>query len=128
VGGNRRNAHGQHQRLVSTEAFEVLLGLVIGVFFSWALVSALRDEGLSTFAVPVVSLVVVVVLAALAGVVAAVLPARRAARLDVLRALSAERARSAVPRRLHEHRRRRLADDAGGLAAQRGPGQSLPRM
>jgi putative ABC transport system permease protein len=34
--------------------------------------------------------VVVVVLAALAGVVAAVLPARRAARLDVLRALSAE--------------------------------------
>jgi putative ABC transport system permease protein len=67
-----------------------LLGLVIGVFFGWALVSALRDEGLSTFAVPVVSLVVVVVLAALAGVVAAVLPARRAARLDVLRALSAE--------------------------------------
>jgi putative ABC transport system permease protein len=67
-----------------------LLGLVIGVFFGWALVSALRDEGLTTFAVPVVSLVVVVVLAALAGVVAAVLPARRAARLDVLRALSAE--------------------------------------
>ena len=67
-----------------------LLGLVIGVFFGWALVSAMRDEGLNTFTVPVLSLVVVVVLAALAGVVAAVLPARRAARLDVLRAIVTE--------------------------------------
>jgi putative ABC transport system permease protein len=67
-----------------------LLGLVIGVFFGWALVTALEDEGLNTFTVPVLSLVVVVVLAALAGVVAAVMPARRAARLDVLRAVVTE--------------------------------------
>src|ERR671918_787333 len=64
-----------------------LLGLVIGVFFGWALVTALQDEGLNTFTVPILSLVVVVVLAALAGIVAAVLPARRAAKLDVLRAV-----------------------------------------
>jgi putative ABC transport system permease protein len=50
----------------------------------------LRDEGLNTFSLPVVTLLVVVVLAALAGVLAAVLPARRAARLDVLRAVSTE--------------------------------------
>lgn len=67
-----------------------LLGVVIGVFFGCALVAALRDEGLNTFTVPVTSLAVVVVLAALAGVVAAVLPARRAARLDLLRALVTE--------------------------------------
>ena len=67
-----------------------LLGLVIGVFFGWALVTALEAEGLTTFAVPVTSLVVVVVLAALAGVVAAVLPARRAAKLDVLKAVVTE--------------------------------------
>jgi putative ABC transport system permease protein len=77
-----------------------LLGLVIGVFFGWALVTAMGDEGLNTFAVPILpagrfgitrlSLVMVVVLAALAGVVAAVLPARRAARLDVLRAVVTE--------------------------------------
>jgi putative ABC transport system permease protein len=67
-----------------------LLGLVIGVFFGWALVTALEDEGLNTFTVPVVSLVVVVVLAALAGVVAAVMPARRAARLDALKAIVTE--------------------------------------
>jgi putative ABC transport system permease protein len=67
-----------------------LLGLVIGVFFGWALVTAMRDEGLTVFAVPVVNLLVVVLLAALAGVVAAVLPARRAAKLDVLRAVVTE--------------------------------------
>jgi putative ABC transport system permease protein len=67
-----------------------LLGLVIGVFFGWALVTALEDEGLNTFTVPVLSLIVVVVLAALAGVVAAVMPARRAARLDVLKAVVSE--------------------------------------
>jgi len=64
-----------------------LLGLVIGVFFGWSLVTALRDEGLNTFTVPVPSLIVVVVLAGLAGVIAAALPARRAARLDVLKAI-----------------------------------------
>jgi len=40
--------------------------------------------------VPIASLAVVVLLAALAGVAAAVLPARRAARLDVLRAIASE--------------------------------------
>lgn len=67
-----------------------VLGLVIGIFFGWALVAALAEEGLSRFSIPVVTLVWVVVLAALAGVVAAVLPARRAARLDVLRAVVTE--------------------------------------
>ncbi len=64
-----------------------LLGLLIGVFFGWALVRALKDQGIDVFRVPVTSLVVVVVLAAVAGVVAAVLPGRRAAKLDVLRAV-----------------------------------------
>ena len=36
------------------------------------------------------ALVVVVMLAALAGVVAAVLPSRRAAKLDILRAVASE--------------------------------------
>jgi len=40
--------------------------------------------------VPVADLVVVLVLSGVAGVLAAVLPARRAARLDVLEALAYE--------------------------------------
>jgi putative ABC transport system permease protein len=67
-----------------------LLGIVVGVLFGWALVTALSDEGIETFRLPVATLVVIVVLAALAGVLAAVWPARRAAKLDVLRAVVTE--------------------------------------
>lgn len=48
---------------------------------------ALEDEGLTAFTVPVGQLAVVALIAAVAGVVAAVLPARRAAKLDVLKAI-----------------------------------------
>jgi putative ABC transport system permease protein len=67
-----------------------VLGLVVGVFFGWVLVRALRDEGLLAFSVPVASLAFIVILAVIAGVLAAVLPARRAARLKVLRAIVTE--------------------------------------
>ncbi len=67
-----------------------LLGLVVGVLFGWALVAALKDEGVETFRLPVLTLAVIVVLAVIAGVLAAVLPARRAAKLDVLRAIVTE--------------------------------------
>jgi putative ABC transport system permease protein len=63
------------------------IGLLVGVLFGWALVRALADEGITTFALPYTSLVVVVLLGALAGVAASILPARRAARIDVLRAV-----------------------------------------
>jgi putative ABC transport system permease protein len=39
---------------------------------------------------PVLSLVIMVVLAGLAGVAAAILPSRRAARLNILRAIASE--------------------------------------
>ena len=67
-----------------------LLGLVIGVFFGWALTAALHDQGITVFRVPVTALLIVVLLAALAGALAAVLPSRRAAKLDVLRAVVTE--------------------------------------
>jgi putative ABC transport system permease protein len=66
------------------------LGLAIGLGFGWAVVKALSGEGITTFLVPVDQLGVMVAIAALAGVAAAVLPARRAARLDVLAAISAD--------------------------------------
>jgi putative ABC transport system permease protein len=64
------------------------LGLVIGLFFGWALVQALKDEGINVLRVPVAQLAVVTVIAGFAGVIAAILPARRAARLDVLTAIA----------------------------------------
>ena len=65
-----------------------VLGMVVGMFLGWALVSALADEGLTTLAIPPTTLGIILVLGAVAGVAAAVLPARRAARIDVLRAVT----------------------------------------
>ncbi|HUY51151.1 MAG TPA: FtsX-like permease family protein [Streptosporangiaceae bacterium] len=67
-----------------------VLGLLIGVFFGWALVLSMKDQGISQFSIPVLSLVIVVVLAGLAGVAAALLPSRRAAKLNILRAIVSE--------------------------------------
>jgi putative ABC transport system permease protein len=66
------------------------LGLVIGLFFGWALVRALADEGFDTLSIPGAWLAVVVVVAFLAGVAAAIFPARRASNLNVLDAVSSE--------------------------------------
>ena len=63
------------------------LGTAIGLGFAWALQQTFADEGIEQLAVPVGQLGAVVVVAAAAAVVAAALPARRAARLDVLDAL-----------------------------------------
>jgi putative ABC transport system permease protein len=67
-----------------------ILGLVIGVVGA-ILVTTLALSGSGyVLAIPVGTLVVLLVVAALAGVLAAQLPARRAARLDVLGALASE--------------------------------------
>jgi putative ABC transport system permease protein len=64
------------------------LGVAIGLGFAWALVESLADAGIETFTVPTAQLGWVVVVATVASVVAAALPARRAARMDVLEAIS----------------------------------------
>jgi len=91
VGQTRR----QLRSMVRGEAVTVALfgtagGVGLGLFLGWAMVEALADEGFTSFAVPVTSLVVVLVVGALAGVLAAVRPARRAARLDVLEAIATD--------------------------------------
>jgi putative ABC transport system permease protein len=91
VGMGRR----QVRRMVRLESvviaiFGTLLGLVLGVALGVALVTALNDEGIDQLVVPVGQLVVYLVVGALIGVLAAVWPARRAARLDVLKAITTE--------------------------------------
>ncbi|HEY3095845.1 MAG TPA: FtsX-like permease family protein [Acidimicrobiia bacterium] len=66
------------------------LGLAIGLFFGWAVVEALKDEGITEFAPPGGQLLLVVIIGGIAGVIAAIGPARRAAKLDVLRAVTHE--------------------------------------
>jgi putative ABC transport system permease protein len=69
--------------------FGTLLGLLIGLFFGWSLVQALKEQGFNTLTVPIGQLAAVVLVAAFAGVVAAVWPGYRAARLDILEAIAA---------------------------------------
>ena len=84
----------QLKRMVRGEAvvvavFGSLLGLGIGIVFGASIVRALSSEGV-IFTLPVNQLAVFVVLAGLAGLLAGSPPARRAARLDVLRAINTE--------------------------------------
>jgi putative ABC transport system permease protein len=65
-----------------------LQGIVIGILLGYAVIVALRDEGLSSFTLPVTTLVLVVVIAFVFGVIAAIRPAIRASKLDVLQAVA----------------------------------------
>ena len=91
VGMSRR----QVRRMVRWEAviislFGALLGVALGIFLGWAVTRALADEGLGAFSIPVTQVIFAFVLAGFGGVVAAIWPARKAARLNVLDAISYE--------------------------------------
>ena len=75
---------------IAVVVFGAVLGLAMGLAFGTTIVKALADQGLTQVAVPWPWLAGFLAVAALLGVLAAVFPARRAARLDVLRAISAE--------------------------------------
>ena len=67
-----------------------VLGALVGVLFGATMVTALEEDGLTELAIPWPLLGGFLLLAAVAGVFAAVLPARRAARQDVLKAIGTE--------------------------------------
>ncbi len=88
VGMSRR----QVKRIVRLEAvitslIGALLGLVLGVAFALAISRPLEEEGFK-LTMPVGTLLLLAFGAAILGVLASLWPARRAARLDVLRALA----------------------------------------
>lgn len=90
VGTSRR----QVRRIVRGEAvitavMGAVLGVAIGVLFGVLISRPLANEGF-VLALPLGTLAALLVLGALAGVLAAIAPARRASRVDVLRALSYE--------------------------------------
>lgn len=91
IGMSRRQARSMIRwEAVIIAVIGAVLGLVVGAFLGWALVTALDSEGITELDIPGGQLATYMVIAALAGVLAALLPARRAARLNVLRAISTE--------------------------------------
>jgi putative ABC transport system permease protein len=86
---------GQLTRVITIEAvttavFGAVLGTVLGLGLGIALQRGLRTQGLEVLAIPWGTIVTVLVLSAFAGVVAALLPAIRAVRLDVLKAIATQ--------------------------------------
>jgi len=86
---------GQTMRMVTVEAmtisvFGALLGLAVGCGLGAAAVQALKNQGFNELALPWQQMATYLVLAAVIGVVAAVLPAIRAARINVLTAIAHE--------------------------------------
>jgi len=72
---------------VITSLIGGVLGIVLGITLALLVIQAIDDF---LIAIPVFSIIAVFVLSGLAGIGAAVLPARRAAKLDVLEALAYE--------------------------------------
>jgi putative ABC transport system permease protein len=86
--GRRQTRSMVRSEAVIVAVFGALLGLVVGLFFGWAMTRAIEE--LTEFTIPWTTLAIFVALSALAGVLAALGPARRAARMDVLRAIATE--------------------------------------
>ena len=68
--------------------FGTLGGLALGIFLGWGFVRSAGSSTLYEFAVPSGQLAAGLIAGAFAGVLASLRPARRAARLDVLRAIA----------------------------------------
>jgi putative ABC transport system permease protein len=88
-------SRAQTMRMVTVEAvvisvFGALLGVVVGSGLGAAVVRALGDDGIDKLVLPWGGMGLYLVLAALVGVLASVLPAIKAARLNVLAAIAAD--------------------------------------
>ena len=89
VGMTRR----QTRRMIRWEAviiavFGGVLGILVGTLLGFIAVQAMPESFITDFGIPVGNFVIILVMCAAAGVLAAILPARRAARLNVLDAIA----------------------------------------
>jgi putative ABC transport system permease protein len=91
VGMKRRQVRAMiRSESVIVALFGAVVGIVIGACLGVALASSLRDNGVTSIALPIPSLIGFVILAGVLGLIAATWPARRAANLDVLSAIAAD--------------------------------------
>jgi len=90
VGMSRRQVRRMvRAESVITAGIGAILGIVLGVVFALIISRPLAEQGF-VFTLPIGTLILFFVLAAIAGVVAAIPPARRASKVDVLRAVTTE--------------------------------------
>jgi putative ABC transport system permease protein len=85
----------QMRRMIRWESIMVavigaILGIVVGLFFGIAVTAALRPQGINVLSIPAVQIAGLVVFGVVAGLLAAIVPARRAAKLNILEAIAYE--------------------------------------
>ena len=91
VGATRRQVRTVVRReSVLMAVLGAVTGVALGTVSGIALSRALASEGVTTVTVPTATLAIYLVIAAAVGVLAAIGPARRASRVDVLQAITAE--------------------------------------
>ncbi len=90
IGSSRRQIRATvRYESVITSIIGALMGIVVGVLFAWVVTTRFAGQGI-TFSVPGGQLVIFLILGVVVGVIAAILPARRAARIDILEAIHYE--------------------------------------
>jgi putative ABC transport system permease protein len=90
IGASRRQLRRMvRYESVITSAIGGVLGIAVGVVFTYVVTTRSAQDGF-VFSVPYLQLVVFLLVAVMVGVAAAVLPARRAARIDILEAIHHE--------------------------------------
>ncbi|CAN5538405.1 ABC transporter permease [soil metagenome] len=75
---------------VITSIYGAAVGVLMGLVLGYVVIVALKDQGLTTYSIPVTSVIWIMLLAFIAGVAAAVVPAWRATRLGILSAIAAD--------------------------------------
>lgn len=91
IGMDRRDVRSMvrwEAAIIST--FGSVLGVVLGIGLGYSLSRLLREQGIGAIVVPIRSLFILVIAITIAGVAASMYPARRAAKLNVLKAIAAD--------------------------------------
>ncbi len=89
VGMTRKQVRGSVLwESVITAIIGAVMGILLGVSLGWIVVKALSDQGLEVFDLPVTSIAIFAVVAVVLAALAAFLPARRAAKADILSAIA----------------------------------------
>ncbi|MCE7081404.1 ABC transporter permease [Streptomyces sp. ST2-7A] len=91
IGLSRR----QLRRMIRLESvvialFGAILGVALGLFWGWASQQVMALEGIDVLEIPVGVIVIVFIGSALVGLLAALIPAFRAGRMNILRAIATE--------------------------------------
>jgi putative ABC transport system permease protein len=73
---------------VITSLYGAVVGVILGIVMGAVLIGVLADGGLNAFRLPVTGTIVILVLSFIIGVLASIYPARRATKVNVMRAIA----------------------------------------